>query len=123
MQIWEYERSKPVMNFEWGADTVLKIKFNPSDLNLLAGTGIDRSVALYDMRGQTPLVKILMPNKCNAICWNYQEPINFTVGCDDANCYTYDMRKMTAVKMIHKVIIIKIFLKNRKKKEKKKLIK
>lgn len=39
------------MNFEWGADTVLKIKFNPSDLNLLAGTGIDRSVALYDMRG------------------------------------------------------------------------
>jgi DDB1- and CUL4-associated factor 13 len=55
----------------------------------------------------------MMPNKCNAICWNYQEPINFTTGCDDSHCYTYDMRKMTAVKMIHKVKLI-LFKKKRR---------
>ena len=104
VQVWNYNRSKPVLDFEWGADTVLKVKFNPSDTNLLAGTGIDRTIALYDIRGETPLIKVSLPNKCNALCWNPTEPINFIVGCDDANCYTYDMRKMSVVKMIHKVL-------------------
>lgn len=30
------------------------------------------------------------------------EPINFTVGNDDANCYTFDMRKLEIAKNIHK---------------------
>jgi len=34
-------------------DTVIKVKYNPSQHNLLAGTGIDRSVVLYDVRGDT----------------------------------------------------------------------
>lgn len=94
MQIWSYERTKPVTTFEWGADSILQIKYNPSEHNLLAGTGIDCSIALYDLRGETPLNKIFLPNKCHCVCWNPAEPINFTVGCDDANCYTFDMRKM-----------------------------
>jgi WD repeat and SOF domain-containing protein 1 len=44
-----------VQKFEWGSDSILKVKFNPSDVNLLAGTGIDRSIVLYDIRGETPL--------------------------------------------------------------------
>lgn len=30
VQLWNYERSAPLQTFEWGIDTVTKIKFNPS---------------------------------------------------------------------------------------------
>ena len=63
---------------------------------------LDRSIALYDIRGATPLMKNAMSNKCMTVCWNPMEPINFTVGNDDSNCYTFDMRKLDIAKMIHK---------------------
>lgn len=34
--------------------------------------------------------------------FNPIEPINFTVGCDDTNCYSFDMRRMDRAKIIHK---------------------
>ena len=102
VQIWNYQRSIPVSTFEWGADSILKVKFNPSEVNLIASTGIDRSVVLYDLRGNTPLKKILLQNKSQTLAWNPMEPINFTVGNDDANCYSFDMRKLEIVKNIHK---------------------
>ena len=102
VQVWNYERSLPMQTFEWGADSVLKVRFNPSEVNLIASTGIDRSVVLYDLRGNTPLKKILLQNKSQCLAWNPREPINFTVGSDDANCYSFDMRKLEIVKNIHK---------------------
>lgn len=36
------------------------------------------------------------------MCWNYTEPLNLTVGCDDGNCYTYDIRNLQKIKYIHK---------------------
>lgn len=30
VQLWNYERSAPLQTFEWGVDTVTKLKFNPS---------------------------------------------------------------------------------------------
>jgi WD repeat and SOF domain-containing protein 1 len=93
VQIWNYERSHPIETFDWGIDSVVKVRFNPSETNLLLGTSLDRSVILYDIKGNTPLRKVTMKNKSNAICWNPYEPINFTVGNEDGNAYTFDMRK------------------------------
>ena len=93
VQIWNYERSAPLQTFEWGVDTVTKVKFNPSQVNLLASVGMDRSICLYDIRGNTPVNKIYLKNKSSAICWNPQEPMNFVVGNENAHCYTFDMRK------------------------------
>ncbi len=45
----------------------------------------------------------MLPNKSHALCWNPTEPINFTVGSDDANAYSFDMRNMKEAKFIHKV--------------------
>lgn len=36
------------------------------------------------------------------LSFNPIEPINFTVGNDDSNCYSFDMRKMDKAKVIHK---------------------
>lgn len=79
VQIWNYERSNPLQTFEWGIDTVTKLKFNPSETNLIASVCIDRSICLYDIRGNTPLEKIFLKNKSSAICWNPYEPMNFVV--------------------------------------------
>lgn len=59
-------------------------------------------MVLYDIRGSTPVNRTFLTNKSNAVCWNPQEPINFTVGNDDGNCYSFDMRKLDKIKMIHK---------------------
>ena len=36
VQLWNYERSAPLQTFNWGVETVSKVKFNPSQVNLLA---------------------------------------------------------------------------------------
>eukprot|EP01017_Pseudomicrothorax_dubius_P032225 TRINITY_DN4196_c0_g2_i7.p1 TRINITY_DN4196_c0_g2~~TRINITY_DN4196_c0_g2_i7.p1 ORF type:complete len:290 (+),score=44.65 TRINITY_DN4196_c0_g2_i7:37-906(+) len=102
VQLWSYERSLPIQTFEWGIDSVLKARFNPTEFNILASVGMDRSVCLYDIRGGNPLIKTMLQNKSTCLCWNPQEPLNFTVGNDDSNCYTFDMRKLETIKMIHK---------------------
>lgn len=100
--MWSYERTKPIYQLEWNLDTILKVKYNPSDSNILCATCIDRSVILYDLRGETPVQKIILPNKSMCLSFNPIEPINFTVGNDDSNCYSFDMRKMDKAKTIHK---------------------
>ena len=53
---------------------------------------------------------VVMNNKSSAACWNPQEPFNFTVGNEDSNCYTYDMRMIDKVKMMHKDHILAVYL-------------
>lgn len=100
--VWSYERSNPLTTFEWGAASINKVKFNPSQNNILVATGIDRTVALYDIRAATPLTKISLQNKSMCVAWNPMEPYNFTCGNDDSNCYSFDMRNMDHIKLIHK---------------------
>jgi len=102
LQIWSYERSLPIQTYDWGIDSILKVKFNPAEPNLVGCVGLDRSITLYDIRGQTPIRKNALTNKSMTLAWNPMEPINFTVGNDDSNCYTFDMRKLDIIKMIHK---------------------
>lgn len=102
IQLWNYERNSPFQKFDWGIDTVTKVKFNPVDSNLIACTAMDRGVYIYDIRGKEGLKKTIMLNKSSCLAWNPQEPINFTVGNEDGNAYTFDMRKLEDIKMIHK---------------------
>ena len=71
VQLWSYERSTPTQTFEsWDCDTVTKLKFNPSETNLLASVCNDRSLIFYDIRGKTALNKVYLKNKSAALCWN-----------------------------------------------------
>ena len=71
VQVWNYERSSPVQTFEsWKVDTVTKLKFNPSETNLIASVAVDRSICFYDLRGRTTLQKVFLKNKSSALCWN-----------------------------------------------------
>lgn len=63
---------------------------------------MDRSICLFDIRGNTALQRITLKNKSSALAWNPYEPMNFVVGNENGNCYTFDMRKLSEAKMVHK---------------------
>ncbi|KAJ8753734.1 hypothetical protein K2173_026410 [Erythroxylum novogranatense] len=102
VDIWNHNRSQPVNSFAWGTDTVISIRFNPGEPNLLAASASDRSIILYDLRLQSPARKVIMRTKTNSICWNPMEPMNFTAANEDCNCYSYDARKLDEAKCVHK---------------------
>ena len=60
MDLWDHARSEPVSTFQWGSDTVVSVRFNPAEPDLLASTASDRSLALYDLRSSTPVRKLIM---------------------------------------------------------------
>ena len=100
--LWDSERNDPLLNYKWGADTITSVRFNPAEACLLASTGSDRSVCLYDMRASVPMRKFVMSMKSNCLAWNPQEPFNFTLANEDHNLYTFDMRNLSKALMIHK---------------------
>uniref|UniRef100_A0A7S3QLB8 Sof1-like protein domain-containing protein n=1 Tax=Dunaliella tertiolecta TaxID=3047 RepID=A0A7S3QLB8_DUNTE len=102
VDVWDHTRSEPTHSFAWGSDTVTSARFNPAEADLFATTGSDRSVALFDLRSATPIRKIIMQTRCNALAWNPMEAFNFTVANEDCCLYTYDMRKLTSALCVHK---------------------
>ena len=73
-----------------------------SQTHILASTGSDRSIVLYDMRGSAPLRKVVMAMRSNTVAWNPLEAFVFTVANEDSNLYTYDMRRMDHPVNVHK---------------------
>lgn len=102
VDIWDHDRSQPVNSFEWGIDTVISVRFNPGEPNILATSASDRSIAVYDLRMSSPARKLIMRTKTNSISWNPMEPMNFTAANEDCNCYSYDARKLDEAKCVHK---------------------
>ncbi|CAK7322713.1 unnamed protein product [Dovyalis caffra] len=102
VDIWNHNRSQPVNTFKWGTDSVISVRFNPGEPNLLATSASDRSIILYDLRVSSPARKLIMRTKTNSISWNPMEPMNFTAANEDCNCYSYDARKLEEAKCVHK---------------------
>ncbi|ONK66690.1 uncharacterized protein A4U43_C06F10960 [Asparagus officinalis] len=102
VDIWDHNRSQPVNSFTWGNDTVISLQFNPGEPDILATSGSDRSITLYDLRMSTPARKLIMRTKTNSISWNPMEPMNFTAANEDCNCYSYDARKLDEAKCVHR---------------------
>ncbi|KAJ2999250.1 DDB1- and CUL4-associated factor 13 [Globomyces sp. JEL0801] len=94
IELWNHERSEPVQTLQWGSETISTVRFNQTETSVLASCGSDRSVVLYDIRTNSPISKIFMNLKSNALAWNPMEAFNFTIANEDHNCYTFDMRKL-----------------------------
>ena len=101
VDIWDHERADPVHSFQWGADSVLTVKYNPIDVNVLLSTAADRSIVLYDVRAKMPLRKLLLTNLTSSVSWNPMESFNFVAANDDCNLYTFDMRKLDQAVFVH----------------------
>ena len=94
-------RSEPVQSFEWGADSITRVRFNPAQHNLLGCLSNDRGVTLYDLRTGSATQKAVMQTRGNALCWNPMEPFHFTLASEDHSLYTFDMRKLNHAICVH----------------------
>lgn len=108
LSLWNYERNYPYHSFNNNEDGYIKVKFNYTEKNIILATSYDRSITLFDIRTNNPIKSVTLPNKSSCACWNPQEPFNFTLGNEDSNCYTFDMRKLEKVRMIHKDHILSV---------------
>jgi len=105
VQIWDLNRgsgSDPLQTMAWGPDAVNVVRFNPSEPEVLAGAGVDRSVALYDLRSGKPTTKVILQMRTNDIAWSPMEPTSFALASEDHNMYTFDMRNLSSATQIYK---------------------
>ena len=103
VELWSAGRTDaPLASFAWGVDTTTCVAYNPAEACLLASAAQDRNVCLYDVRAKTPVRKVVLSMRTNALAWNPMEPMNFTCANEDHNCYTFDMRKLARASMVHK---------------------
>jgi len=102
VDIWECDRSDPIHSYSWGADSITCVKYNPAEVNIMASTGSDRNVCLYDIRASVPMRKVILSMRSNKLAWNPMEPFYFVLANEDNNLYTFDMRSMERAIVIHK---------------------
>ncbi|KAI1317814.1 rRNA-processing protein sof1 [Mortierella claussenii] len=102
IDIWDHDRAEPVQTLNWGVDTINTVKFNQTETNILASTGSDRTIILYDLRTSQPVTKLILAMRTNAIAWNPMEAFNFVAANEDHNVYGFDMRKMDKAQNILK---------------------
>lgn len=100
-QLWDSGSNFPLKTLQWGVDTVHAIKFNQVEPHILAACASDRSIILYDTRLATPMRKVIMELKTNAIAWNPMEAPFFVAANEDYNVYAFDMRNLNRPKNVH----------------------
>ena len=101
VEIWDEGKAVPVRTYSWGSDTVTSLKFNCIETHLLAATSSDRGIFLCDIRGGTPLRKVILKMKSNAIAWNPMEAYIFSAANEDSNVYTFDIRRIDMPVNVH----------------------
>ncbi|KAF9423753.1 rRNA-processing protein sof1, partial [Entomortierella beljakovae] len=102
IDIWDHDRAEPVQTLNWGVDTINTVKFNQTETSILASTGSDRTIILYDLRTSQPITKLVLAMRTNSIAWNPMEAFNFMAANEDHNVYGFDMRKMDKAQNILK---------------------
>lgn len=75
--------------------------FTQAEPELFITTGSDRGIALFDLRMSTPVRKLVMQTKTNAVAWNPIEAFVFTAASDDCNLYSFDMRQLKHATCVH----------------------
>ena len=94
VELWDVSRSDPIRKWAWGHDTYNKVKFNPIETDLACATVSDKSIVLYDVRAPEPMKKMVLRMQSNGISWNPQQAMIFTVGNEDNNLYSFDLRNV-----------------------------
>eukprot|EP00967_Tisochrysis_lutea_P020031 scaffold22784_cov34-Tisochrysis_lutea.AAC.7 len=86
VQLWDTSRSEALQSFEWGADTVTSVRFNPAQHSLLCCLSADRGVTMYDVNSGSALQKMTMQTRANAACWNPMVCGSRAFGAQRPNC-------------------------------------
>jgi len=107
VDLWSPDRSSPLVkwtgNTLWNSDdTSTVVRYNPAERSLLGQCSMDRGIGLFDTRSGSALQKTVTKMRSSCFEWNPMEPMNFVVGNEDYNAYSFDMRKLDKPTMIYK---------------------
>ncbi|GAA96704.1 uncharacterized protein L969DRAFT_245917 [Mixia osmundae IAM 14324] len=78
------------------------VKFHPSETSVLASTGSDRSLTLYDLRSGTATGQTIMRMRANGLSFNPLQASVLLIASEDHNLYTYDIRNMSSATQVFK---------------------
>eukprot|EP00924_Labyrinthula_sp_SR-Ha-C_P004492 snap_masked-scaffold_1-processed-gene-2.21-mRNA-1 protein AED:0.00 eAED:0.00 QI:0/-1/0/1/-1/1/1/0/434 len=102
LDIWDLTKTNPVFSFQWDDETIKKVKFNPSEKDLLATISTNRALTLFDYRQKSALHKTILKMQSNNLDWNPMEPNKLLVTNEDFCTYYFDIRKLIRPVTIHK---------------------
>ncbi|EJU01243.1 WD40 repeat-like protein [Dacryopinax primogenitus] len=104
VQLWDETKMDPIlsMNYGTGVETVLTVRFNQSETSVLASTGTDRTMCLYDVRTGKAERRLVLQLRANALSWHPTQPTVMLLASEDHNLYTFDIRKLESPTQIYK---------------------
>ncbi|KAG8787363.1 rRNA-processing protein sof1 [Ceratobasidium sp. 428] len=104
VQLWDETKSTPVSNltFPTSNETITALRFNLSESSVLATTGSDRTLTLYDIRTGKAERRLVMQMRANALSWCPTFPTTLLLASEDHNLYTFDVRSLASPTQIYK---------------------
>ncbi|KAG9082434.1 rRNA-processing protein sof1, partial [Ceratobasidium sp. UAMH 11750] len=104
VQLWDETKSTPVSNltFPTSNETITALRFNLSESSVLATTGTDRTMTLYDIRTGKAERRLVMQMRANALSWSPTFPTTLLLASEDHNLYTFDVRSLASPTQIYK---------------------
>ncbi|KAK4132980.1 WD40 repeat-like protein [Trichocladium antarcticum] len=104
IRVWDLEHSTAPQTIKWPnfTDTITDVCFNQVETSILASVATDRSVILFDLRTNMPVIKTVLQFAANRIVFNPMEAMNLAVASEDHNIYVFDARNFDRAQNIHK---------------------
>ncbi|KAF8752100.1 WD40 repeat-like protein [Rhizoctonia solani] len=94
VQLWDETKSSPVsdLTFPTSNETVTALRFNLSESSILATTGTDRTLTLYDIRTGKAERRLVMQMRANALAWSptFQQLSSLHPKTTTSTLLTYD---------------------------------
>ncbi|KAK0704687.1 WD40-repeat-containing domain protein [Lasiosphaeris hirsuta] len=104
ISVWDLEHSTAPQRIQWPnfSDTITDVCFNQVETSVIGAVAVDRSIMLFDLRTNTPVIKTVLKFASNRIVFNPMEAMNLAVASEDHNIYMFDARNFDKAQNIHK---------------------
>ncbi|KAK4190163.1 WD40-repeat-containing domain protein [Podospora australis] len=104
IRVWDLDHSSAPQTIQWPSftDTITDVCFNQVETSVIGSVATDRSVILFDLRTNTPVIKTVLKFAANRIVFNPMEAMNMAVASEDHNIYIFDARNFDKAQNIQK---------------------
>jgi DDB1- and CUL4-associated factor 13 len=84
INVWDLEHSTAPQKIQWPnfVDTITDVCFNQVETSVIAATAADRSILLFDLRTNMPVIKTVLKFASNRVVFNPMEAMNLAVASE-----------------------------------------
>ncbi|SCV71912.1 BQ2448_4606 [Microbotryum intermedium] len=109
IDIWDETKTAPLSTLKFHSTSNLStgehivcVAFNKSETSVLASSGSDRTVCLYDLRSGKAVGRVSMTMRVNQLVFNPLQPPVLLCASEDHHLYTFDMRNLSTTTQMYK---------------------